>query len=122
MTSAVQDVETIPEWTLGWRLQRALAHAGISAEEMGRELGVTRATISRWMHDRGGAPRLIYVKQWALRTGVPLAWLQDGVVPDADAPTPPPRSAANAGKPSCYSNTAHLRLPSPARPTVRAAA
>jgi transcriptional regulator with XRE-family HTH domain len=65
----------IPEWTLGWRLQRALAHAGIGAQEMADELGVTRSTVSRWMNDRGGPPRLIYVRQWALLTGVPASWV-----------------------------------------------
>lgn len=65
----------IPEWTLGWRLQRALAHSGISAEQMASELGVVRATVSRWMHDKGAPPRAAYVKQWALRTGVSYRWL-----------------------------------------------
>jgi transcriptional regulator with XRE-family HTH domain len=74
---AAQNGVGVPEWTLGWRLQRALAHAEIGAQEMADELGVTRSTISRWMHDRGAEPRAIYIKQWALRTGVPVEWLQE---------------------------------------------
>lgn len=75
MTAPQQTPNQVPEWTLGWRLQRALAHAGISAEEMGESLGVTRSTVSRWMHDRGGPPRKIYVRHWAMRTGVSYEWL-----------------------------------------------
>lgn len=83
MTTAHRDhVGVIPEWTLGWRLQRALAHSGMSVEQMARDLGVTRTTISRWLHDRG-TPRLVYIRQWALMTGVPLGWLVAGDEPVA---------------------------------------
>lgn len=77
MTSA-RVTTNIPEWTLGWRLQRSLAFADMSVEDMGRELGVTRSTISRWMNDRGGPPRRIYVEKWAELTGVPIAWILNG--------------------------------------------
>jgi len=30
---------TVPEWTLGWRLQRSLAHAGMDIEDMAKEIG-----------------------------------------------------------------------------------
>ena len=65
----------IPEWTLGWRLNRALAHAGISAADMAEDLGVSRATVSRWINDHGAPPRVGYVKLWALRCGVSLEWV-----------------------------------------------
>jgi transcriptional regulator with XRE-family HTH domain len=83
VTSATQTAaaHVVPDWTLGWRLQRALAHAEVSVEDMAGELGVTRSTISRWMHDRGAPPRPIYVKQWALRTGVSQEWLLSGSSP-----------------------------------------
>lgn len=73
--SEMPEVGQIPEWTLGWRMQRALAHAGISVNEIADEMGVSRATISRWINDKGAPPRTIYLKEWALRTGVPLGWL-----------------------------------------------
>jgi transcriptional regulator with XRE-family HTH domain len=66
---------TVPEWTLGWRMQRALAHAGLSVEAMADELEVSRSTISRWINDRGAAPRNAYIKMWALRCGVSYEWL-----------------------------------------------
>lgn len=68
---------TIPEWTLGWRLQRSLAHAGVSIDEMAEELGVSRQSVSRWLNEHG-MPRRAYLKLWALRTGVPLEWLVSG--------------------------------------------
>jgi transcriptional regulator with XRE-family HTH domain len=68
----------VPTWTLGWRMQRSLAHAGLSSQEMSADLGVSRTTISRWLNDRGTPPRAAYVKQWALHTGVPYEWLSEG--------------------------------------------
>ena len=68
---------TVPEWTLGWRLQRSLAHADVSIEEMAAELGVSRASVSRWLNEHA-VPRVGYLKLWALRTGVPLEWLVSG--------------------------------------------
>lgn len=84
---------TVPEWTLSWRLQRAMVHAGLQIEDMTRELGVSRSTVSRWLNERGAPPRISYLKVWALRCGVPLEWLLNG----ADVRTPgscPPLEAA----------------------------
>ena len=78
--SEIAQTGIVPDWTLGWRMQRALAHADVSVEQMGEELGVSRSTVSRWLNDRGGPPRIGYLKLWALRTGVPLEWLVTGGV------------------------------------------
>jgi transcriptional regulator with XRE-family HTH domain len=77
-TATAADGKGLPAWTLGWRLRRALTHADVGAEEMAVELGVTRTTVSRWMNDHGAPPRAAFVKQWALRTGVPVDWLIHG--------------------------------------------
>jgi transcriptional regulator with XRE-family HTH domain len=77
MTELPETMGEIPEWTLGWRLQRSLSHAGIGVEEMADEMGVSRSTVGRWLNDRGAAPKAAYLKMWALRTGVPFAWLAD---------------------------------------------
>lgn len=69
--------EAIPEWTLGWRMQRALAHAGLHVEQISDELEVSRSTVSRWINDKGPV-RTVYLKQWALRCGVRYDWLKDG--------------------------------------------
>lgn len=75
---------TVPAWTLGWRLQRSLAHAGMSVSEMTWELEVSRGTISRWMADKGADPRDMYIRRWALRTGVPFTWLCHGDLSPCD--------------------------------------
>jgi transcriptional regulator with XRE-family HTH domain len=73
----MQQSEAVPQWTRGWRMRRALDHAGLTVETMIAELGVSRGTASRWLHDKGPV-RDIYLKQWALRCGVPFDWLKDG--------------------------------------------
>ena len=74
----------IPELTLGWRLQMALGDMGV--KEMADELGVNRATIGRWMHDKGAAPKRAYLLQWALITGVDATWLETGETPSDGGP------------------------------------
>lgn len=76
----------VPEWTIGWRMQRALAHASIDTTEMADELGVSRQTVSRWMNGHGATPRIGYLKLWAMRCNVPLVWLVDGTVPRPVSP------------------------------------
>lgn len=73
------DELSIPEWTLGWRLRRSLAQAGLATEQMADEIGVSRTTVSGWLNDRGAQPRIGYLKLWAMRCGVPLDWLLAGV-------------------------------------------
>lgn len=71
-------VEVIPQWTQGDRMRKAMEHAGIKTEElMAQELEVHRTTISRWLSD-ATTVRTIYLKQWALRCGVPYEWLRNG--------------------------------------------
>jgi transcriptional regulator with XRE-family HTH domain len=88
----------VPEWTLGWRLQRALAHAGLTIDQMAQEIGVSRSTASRWINDHGAEPRIGYLKLWALRTGVPLSWLMgEGLIRQArSSPDRPAGMAAAA--------------------------
>lgn len=72
MTSA-----SVPEWTLGDRMRKALLHGGISVEAMGEYLGYSTATMRNWTHDRA-QPRPSVLRQWALRCGVPYEWLATG--------------------------------------------
>lgn len=74
----MSDNATIPDWTLGWRMRRALGHSGVSVQEMADELGVARTTLTRWMGDQGAPPRPAFLRVWALRTGVPYEWLVNG--------------------------------------------
>jgi transcriptional regulator with XRE-family HTH domain len=79
---SMQEEGSIPALTLGWRLRMALEASGISVQQMADELGVERRTPGRWMHDQGTPPKSAFVKQWALRTGVPHVWLAYGITPD----------------------------------------
>ncbi|MCW2900026.1 MAG: family transcriptional regulator [Streptosporangiaceae bacterium] len=56
----------------------SMENAGIKRDEMAERMGVTRATITRWTHDIGSPPRVIYLERWADVTGVPLGWLRGG--------------------------------------------
>lgn len=75
MSDTNPDTGRIPPWTLGWRMKRSLAHAGMKAEDMAEELGFDPRTISRWVNEKGAPPRAVYLKQWAMATGVPYRWL-----------------------------------------------
>lgn len=75
--SEMQTGDVVPQWTLGWRLQRALSHADMKVEQMADELGISRGTASRWLNDRGPV-REIYLKQWAMRCGVAFEWIKSG--------------------------------------------
>ena len=74
MTTAMR----IPDWTLGWRLRRALDEANVGMDEIAHELGVSRNTIGNWCHDRN-RPSTLHLKQFALRCGVPYEWLKTGL-------------------------------------------
>lgn len=76
--SLVTDHRTVPDWTIGWRLQRALGHAGIASGDIAVELGVSRATVSRWLNDKGMPLRWAYIDRWADLTGVSSRWLCHG--------------------------------------------
>lgn len=62
--------ERVPALTLGWRLKMSLGEE--STQGMADHLGVSRATVSRWMSDRGAPPKRAYLLQWALATGTSL--------------------------------------------------
>lgn len=75
----------VPELTLGWRLKMSLGD--MQVQDMADQLGVSRATVSRWMGDHGEPPRKAFLKQWALISGVDYEWLETGSLP-----TPPDSS------------------------------
>ncbi len=89
-TSSQTDVVTqqergvVPPLTLGWRLQMALGHAGLTVQDMADELEMARSSLSRWLNGHGAAPRKVFVKQWALKCGVSYDWLQNGESPRPD--------------------------------------
>lgn len=64
----------VPTWSLGDRLRKAREHAGLTQEDMGAELDVSRRSIGAY--ESGTTPlKRPQLIAWALRTGVDLAWL-----------------------------------------------
>lgn len=59
-----------------------------SIQEMCDLLGVHRATIGRWIADKGAPPKIAYLRQWALATGVNYEWLRTGWAPWDSNPQP----------------------------------
>lgn len=70
-------------------MRKALEFRGLTSKEMAEYLDVTPSTISRWLNNHQPAPRSI-VRLWALRAGVPISYLETGVIPDNFDPDAPP--------------------------------
>lgn len=94
MSTAAASLEERLRFTLGDRLAKALNIAGITSNEMGDYLGMSRTTISNYTNDRTD-PKLQTLRLWALRTGVPLEWLRTGRI-DGDT-TPPSGEVGRMG-------------------------
>ena len=75
----------IPEFTIGDRLRKARELTGLDRAEFAGELGISRNTVNNYEagHTR---PRLLALRAWAMRTGVPLTWLQTGAAPRRGRP------------------------------------
>lgn len=112
---------SIPEWTLGWRMQRALAHAEISVQQMADELGMARSSLSRWLNDHGTPPRAAFVKMWALRTGVPYEWLVTGETPQEGPRDPSGLANSQSGWTSSLDDATVIDLFPISRPVTRVA-
>ena len=65
------------------RLRRSLRISNVSVGDMAEYLGITRETCSRYINGRSETP-LQTLRLWAMRTGVPFEWLQDGKNPHPD--------------------------------------
>lgn len=79
---------TVPTWTVGDRMRKALTVAGLSVGEMCDYLGLSRNTVSSYMNDRQ-APKRQTLAAWAMRTGQPLEWIETGEEPTSGPPSPP---------------------------------
>jgi transcriptional regulator with XRE-family HTH domain len=70
----------IPRWTLGDRLRKARTAAGFEREDFAEIFGCTPKTVGNYENGRTRAPKLV-IREYALRCGVPIAWLESGVEP-----------------------------------------
>lgn len=69
------------EFGLPDRLRKAMEYAGLELIDMAEYCGVSRFTVSRYMNGRNEIG-IGMLRLWAMRTGVPLEWLQTGETPD----------------------------------------
>ena len=61
------------------RLRRALRISDVSVGEMAEYLDVHRNSVTNWINGHTKVPGPV-LKLWAMRCGVPYAWLKDGTV------------------------------------------
>ena len=73
-------------WTLEDRLRKAREVTGLGQSEFAAEIDVSRRTVGNY-ESGSVAPRRIVLKAWALRSGVPLEWLETGSVTH-ESPSP----------------------------------
>jgi transcriptional regulator with XRE-family HTH domain len=68
------------EWTLGDRLRKARRMAGLTGEELGGRLGVSKEAALAW--ERGTRnPSWHQVERWAQETGVPFELFRSSLDP-----------------------------------------
>jgi transcriptional regulator with XRE-family HTH domain len=69
----------IPTWRLQDRLKRSLDEVpDLSIPGMAAELGVTRQTVTNYLHGHT-VPNRSTLRVWAMRCGVPFDWLANGI-------------------------------------------
>lgn len=91
--STAQDDDTataqpagVPTFELRHRMALALETADLSISGMANHLEVSRNTVGNYIAGRTN-PTVATLRVWALRCGVPFAWLRDGTVtPEGGGP------------------------------------
>lgn len=74
----------VPQWTVGDRLRKARTTTGLTAKAFADEIGISTKTALDAESDKR-APRRITLLAYAMRSGVPVEWLETG-----NAPQPKP--------------------------------
>lgn len=103
-----------PEFTLGWRIRRALDHADLDHSDVTAKFEVSRQTVSRWCRDDGPPPKKFILNEIAVMCRVSPRWLIDGV----SSKRPPDGGGSATDKPVGYLDP--MRPPAPVvelRPT-----
>ena len=67
----------IPEWTVGERLRKAREDSGLSQEDLGREISVSKRQIVYYEND-SKTPKHGEFLLWQMITRVPAEWLKTG--------------------------------------------
>lgn len=68
------DPPHVPQFSLGRRMRAAMEDAGINNIEMAAYLEVGANTVSNWLNGKT-RPTALYLRQFALLTGVSYDWL-----------------------------------------------
>ncbi len=66
-------------FTLGDRLAKAMKVADVTRGDLAEYLGVSPTTIGNYTGDRTPVKKQT-LRLWALRTGVPLEWIETGII------------------------------------------
>ena len=66
----------IPSFTIGDRLRKARESAGMSQEELAEDVGISRRSLVRYERDEMIKKSVILL--YAMRTGVPVEWIETG--------------------------------------------
>lgn len=87
------------EFDLHDRLRKAMRLSGKSVTDMATDLGIHRNTVNNYLSNKTPLDRRTLMA-WALVTGVPPEWLENGVVapgdPDPDGGQSTPRRGSDA--------------------------
>lgn len=79
-----------PVFTIGDRLRKARIQAGLSVPELAHRIGTNRNTVTRYELEKTEPKNMknVYLKEWALATGVDKDWLLSGVTGPGPDGTP----------------------------------
>jgi transcriptional regulator with XRE-family HTH domain len=90
------------------RMRKALRTSDLSVQQIAERLEVSRNTVSAWINGRN-KPRRRDLRDFALGTGVPLAWLETGEPgPSDDDPGLQSRLSESNRRPSHYKSVTSL--------------
>lgn len=74
----------VPQWTIGDRLRKARELTGLNQTPFAAQIDISTGTVQNYELAKV-EPRRIVLKQWALRSGVSLKWLETGF--DEESPS-----------------------------------
>lgn len=70
----------IPAFTIGDRLRKAREVTGLDQATFAAEAGISKNTVSN-AETGARRPSRLVVRAWAMRSGVPVEWLETGQAP-----------------------------------------
>lgn len=85
MTTEMTEGGIIPPVLMKHRLQIARETTGLNAQDFAAEIGVAKNTVYNAENGARRPSRLV-VRAWAMRSGVPVEWLETGQAPAMPGP------------------------------------